>query len=107
MNIVDDSVPESERLEPFRETFTTAKGTVSYIDVGSGPVALFVHGAATNAYLWRNAVLGLAGPERRCVAIALPLHGKSPLEPDQPLGLAAFADLIEAFCAELGLIDLD
>ncbi len=31
-------------LEAHRRTITTPQGPVSCIDVGSGPVALFVHG---------------------------------------------------------------
>jgi pimeloyl-ACP methyl ester carboxylesterase len=29
---------------------------VSYIEVGAGPPALFVHGIATNAYVWRELI---------------------------------------------------
>jgi hypothetical protein len=35
-------------LETHRRTITTPHGPVSCIDVGSGPVTLFVHGLGTN-----------------------------------------------------------
>lgn len=46
-------------LEAHRRTITTPQGPVSYIDVGSGPVALFVHGLGTNALLWRHVIRDL------------------------------------------------
>jgi len=94
-------------LEPHRRLVATPQGRVSLLDLGTGPVALFVHGAGTNAYLWRHAITALAGPRRRCVAVDLPLHGGSPVHDDQPFGIAAFADLLEAVCAELDLKSVD
>ena len=91
----------------YRKTVRTASGEVSYVDVGSGPVALFVHGVITGAYLWRHVIEGVQD-SRRCIAIDLPLHGESPARPDQDFSLGALADLIEEVCAalELGAVDL-
>ena len=61
----------------------------------------------TNAHLWRHVLGGIAGPARRCIAVDLPLHGRSPATPRQPFGIAAFAELLEAVCAELGLDSVD
>jgi pimeloyl-ACP methyl ester carboxylesterase len=97
----DIPVPGAER-----RNVETRDGSVSYIEAGSGPVALFVHGVGTNAYLWRHLVGSLA-EERRCIAIDLPLHGRSPARPDQAFGLAAFARLLEGFCDELALTSVD
>lgn len=92
--------------EDHRRRVSTPSGDVSYVDVGEGPVALFVHGAATNNLLWRKAITALAG-ERRCVAPDLPGHGASPVAPDQDLSLNGLARLLGDSCAELGLGDLD
>ena len=91
----------------YRKTVRTASGEVAYVDVGDGPVALFVHGVITGAYLWRNVIDGVQG-ERRCIAIDLPLHGESPAGPDQDFSLPALAELVEEVCAalELGAVDL-
>ncbi len=89
-----------------RRTVRTQAGPVSCIDVGDGPVALFVHGLGTNALLWRHALSALAG-ERRCVALDLPLHGQTPAAPDQDFSLRAVADVVEQFCASADLSDLD
>jgi pimeloyl-ACP methyl ester carboxylesterase len=95
-----------ELLERQRRFVPTADGCVSLLDVGSGPATLFVHGIGTNALLWRH-VIAAVSESRRCIAVDLPLHGQSPLTEGQSLGLTAFADLLEAVCAELKLEDID
>jgi pimeloyl-ACP methyl ester carboxylesterase len=93
-------------LETHRRTVRTRTGDVSCIDVGEGPPALFVHGVATNALLWRN-VIGELADERRCIAVDLPLHGHSPAAPDQDLTLDGLADAVDAFCDADGLVNVD
>jgi pimeloyl-ACP methyl ester carboxylesterase len=77
-----------QELDAARHSVTTRSGEVSYLDIGTGPAALFVHGIATNAYLWRH-VIGALVARRRCIAIDLPLHGRSPVGDGQDLSLAA------------------
>jgi pimeloyl-ACP methyl ester carboxylesterase len=79
-------------LEAHRRTITTPHGPVSCIDVGSGPVALFVHGLGTNALLWRHVIRAFAD-DRRCVAIDLPLHGRTPAAAGQDFSLSALAEV--------------
>jgi pimeloyl-ACP methyl ester carboxylesterase len=91
-------------LEAHRHTVSTDVGDLSYLDIGTGPVALFVHGIATNALLWRNVIGGLT-TQRRCIAIDLPLHGQSPVTAD--LSLAGLASALASFCDALGLGRVD
>lgn len=100
------ATPTELGFEGDRHEIATRHGTVSYLDVGYGPTAVFVHGVGTNAYLWRH-VIGAVQARRRCIAIDLPLHGLSPLAPGQPLGLRAFADLLTAVIDELDLTAVD
>ena len=93
-------------LNAHRHTVATRSGDMSYLDIGTGPVALFVHGIATNAYLWRHVISAVAA-HRRCVAVDLPLHGQSPVTADQDLSLAALAAGLEDFCEVLGLTGID
>ena len=93
-------------LNAHRHTATTRFGEISYLDVGAGPTALFVHGIATNAYLWRHVMDALRG-QRRCIAIDLPLHGQSPVTAEQDLSLAALAAGLDDFCEVLGLTGVD
>jgi pimeloyl-ACP methyl ester carboxylesterase len=93
-------------LEAHRRTITTPHGPVSCIDVGSGPVALFVHGLGTNALLWRHVIRAFAD-DRRCVAIDLPLHGRTPAGAGQDFSLSALAEVIEGVCETAGLRSVD
>ena len=93
-------------LNAHRHTAATRSGEISYLDIGAGPVALFVHGIATNAYLWRHVMDALSG-QRRCIAVDLPLHGQSPVTAEQDLSLAALAAGLEDFCEVLGLDGID
>ena len=100
-------------LHARRHSIATRSGEISYIDTdpaGTGPVALFVHGVATNAYLWRNVIGALAGQgagRRRYIALDLPLHGQSPVTAGQDLSVAALAAGLEDFCDALGLTGID
>ena len=93
-------------LEAHRHTITTPQGPVSFIDVGSGPVALFVHGLGTNALLWRHVIQAFAD-DRRCVAIDLPLHGRTPAAAGQDFSLSALAEVVEGVCETAGLRSVD
>jgi pimeloyl-ACP methyl ester carboxylesterase len=93
-------------LDAHRHTVATRSGEISYLDIGTGPVALFVHGIATNAYLWRH-VIGALTIQRRCIALDLPLHGRSPVIDEQDLSLAALTAGLHDFCEALGLTGID
>ncbi|GAA2206198.1 alpha/beta hydrolase [Nonomuraea monospora] len=77
---------------------------ISYVDVGQGPVSLFVHGVGTSSHLWRNVIAELRD-ERRCIAVDLPLHGGS--APRDDLSIPALAEAVEELCEHLGLTDVD
>ena len=89
-----------------RQMADTKSGPVGYIDVGSGRPALFVHGVGTSGLLWRN-VIGALKDERRCIALDLPLHGRTPVRPGQDLTLTGLAKVVEDFCAALDLTGVD
>jgi pimeloyl-ACP methyl ester carboxylesterase len=94
------------QIESHRRTVETASGPVSYVEVGDGRPAVFVHGVATNALLWRHVMAGLADTAR-CLALDLPLHGHTPVAPGQDLTLTALAEVVEGFCDALGLDAVD
>lgn len=75
-------------------------GGISYIDVGEGPVTLFVHGVFTNGRLWRNCIRLLAD-HRRCIGVDLPGHGHT-LPVGQP-SLWGLADAVRTVVHELDL----
>lgn len=76
------------------------QGTIRYLDQGTGPTLVFVHGILVNSLLWRK-VIPLLSERFRCVAPDLPLGAHSiPLRPDAdvtPPGVARLvADFLEA-----------
>lgn len=87
-------------------TVATPGGEAAYVEVGEGPPALFVHGVFVNSGLWRHVMPALADT-RRCIAVDLPAHGRTPAptEPDSRLG--ALADWLAGFCDALGLDAVD
>jgi pimeloyl-ACP methyl ester carboxylesterase len=95
-----------QTFDALRQTVETRSGPISYVDVGAGPISLFVHGVGMNGYLWRDVIAGLQD-ERRCMALDLPLHGHSPARPDQDFSLPGLAAVLEDFCDALDLRDID
>ena len=91
-------------------TVTTASGTITYAEAGSGqaPVAVFVHGVFLHHGLWA-AQLAALSDVRRCLAPDLLAHGGSALAPagGEPLGLRAQARMIIDFLDALGVYQAD
>lgn len=80
----------------------TPSGRIAYVEMGEGPVVLFVHGVFLNALLWRPVMEKLAG-EYRCIALDLLCHGATETPAEQDVSFAANARMLEEFCAALGL----
>jgi pimeloyl-ACP methyl ester carboxylesterase len=98
---------EMERLDQHRGQVQTRSGPVSYIDTGGpGRPALFVHGLGTSSYLWRN-VIGELDGQHRCVAVDLPLHGRTPAAAGQDFSLPGLARFLAGCCEALELADVD
>jgi len=91
-------------------TVTTASGTITYAEAGSGPapVAVFVHGVFLHHGLWA-AQLAALSDVRRCLAPDLLAHGGSALAPagGEPLDLRAQARMIIDFLDALGVYQAD
>src|SRR5712671_4303051 len=85
----------------------TASGRISYVEAGSGPVALFVHGVLLNRHLWRHQMAGLSDI-RRCIAVDLLAHGDTEITPEQDVSVTANANMLrEALDAlQIGQVDL-
>lgn len=97
------------KLEEFRQrtkAVQTPFGEFTYLEVGEGPPAVFVHGVFVSAYFWRD-VIDQVCDERRCIAYNLPGHGGSRVAPDQGLSLTAQGEMLEAFCEALDLKGID
>ncbi|MDQ2706122.1 MAG: alpha/beta hydrolase [Actinomycetota bacterium] len=98
---------EIKDFDAHRRTANTPGGSLSYVEIGQGTrTALFVHGVGTGAYLWRNVIEEL-GQDHRCLALDLPLHGRSPARTGQSCSVSALAGVVESLCETLGLDGID
>jgi pimeloyl-ACP methyl ester carboxylesterase len=89
-----------------RKSAATPCGRISYVEQGSGPVALFVHGVLLNGYLWRHQLARLSDV-RRCIAPDLLAHGHTEIEPDQDVSVTANAHMLAQFLDALGIDQVD
>jgi pimeloyl-ACP methyl ester carboxylesterase len=89
-----------------RKEVQTRFGKISYQEIGTGPVALFVHGVLLNGYLWRHQLTALSDI-RRCIAVDLMAHGDTEIAPDQDVSVTANAHMLQAFLDALGIAEVD
>jgi haloalkane dehalogenase len=89
-----------------RKFADTTFGRTAYVEKGSGPVALFVHGFPLNGFAWRGALDDLA-PTHRCIALDLMGLGHSEIAPAQDLGFGEQAKMIAGFLDRLGISQVD
>lgn len=95
-------------LEEHRRYATTPCGEISYLDVGTGRPAVFIHGILVNALLWRHVIAAVAGDQRRCIAVDLPGHGHTPPVPAHAdVTLTGLARRVIELCDQLGLDRFD
>ncbi|HWF29298.1 MAG TPA: alpha/beta hydrolase [Mycobacterium sp.] len=95
-------------LETHRRHATTESGAVSYLDVGRGRTAVFIHGIAINSLLWRHVISDVACEQRRCIAVDLPGHGRTPAAPPHAdVSLTGLARRVIELCDHLGLERFD
>src|SRR5579863_9188054 len=91
---------------PVRRSVQTASGRISYLEQGSGPVALFVHGVLLNSHLWRHQLADLLDI-RRSIAVDLLAHGDTEIAPDQDVSVTANAKMLKEFLDALHIDQVD
>ncbi len=84
----------------------TSSGRIAYVEHGTGPVALFVHGVLLNGYLWRHQLAHLSDI-RRCTAVDLLAHGETEIREDQDVSVTANASMLNEFLGALGIDRVD
>lgn len=93
-------------LYPFRDRYVEVEGCrVHFIDEGSGPPLLFLHGNPTWSFLYRNVVSGL-GDRFRCVALDYPGFGLSTAPDGYGFTPAEHARVVRGFVERLELSEL-
>jgi haloalkane dehalogenase len=90
-------------LYPFRSHYADVSGArVHYVDEGSGPPLLLLHGNPTWSFLYRDIVAGLRD-RYRCIAVDYPGFGLSSPPPGYGFTPAEHARVLEALVVELDL----
>jgi pimeloyl-ACP methyl ester carboxylesterase len=94
-------------FESRRQFAETPAGRIAYIESGTGPVALFLHGRMLNGYFWRHQLQEL-GDVRRCIAVDLLAHGATECTPDQDVSYDGQAAMLKQFLdvREIDTVDL-
>jgi haloalkane dehalogenase len=91
---------------PFAPRFSSAPGfRMHYVDEGSGPVLLCLHGEPTWGYLFRHLIAGFARTHR----VVVPDHmgfGRSETPDGRTYWLKDHVDNLEALVEDLGLSDI-
>ncbi|MFI1919671.1 alpha/beta fold hydrolase [Nocardia sp. NPDC020380] len=92
-----------DELFPFQSRFVDIDGhSVHYIDEGSGPTLLFLHGNPTWSFLWREVITALRD-DFRCVALDYPGFGLSTAKSGYRFLPEEHADVVTEFVDTLGL----
>src|SRR3712207_1900127 len=95
-----------EELFPFESRFADVDGAhVHYVDEGSGPVLLLLHGNPTWSFLYREVIAGLRD-RFRCIAPDHPGFGLSRAPTGYDFTPAAHARVLERLVLELDLQDV-
>jgi haloalkane dehalogenase len=97
---------KAQEFHQARKFADTTFGRIAYVEKGSGPVVLFIHGFPLNGFEWRGTIDDLA-PQRRCIALDLMGLGYTEIKPDQNLGFDQQAAMVAAFMDRLGLSQAD
>lgn len=93
-------------LFPFESHFVEIdQNTVHYVDEGSGPVLLMLHGNPTWSFLFRGVIERLRS-DFRCIAIDYPGFGLSTPKPGYRFFPEEHADVVTKFIAALDLDDV-
>jgi haloalkane dehalogenase len=96
----------AQQFHQARKFAETDFGRIAYVENGSGPVALFVHGFPLNGFQWRGTLDDLAAT-RRCIALDLMGLGYTEVPSEQDLGFDRQAAMIAAFLDRLDLSQVD
>src|SRR5690348_104156 len=94
-------VPEA--LFPFRSHFLEVEGCrIHYVDEGSGPPLLMLHGNPTWSFVYRDIISGLKS-QFRCIALDYPGFGLSTAPQGYDYSISQHAGIVEKFVLALGL----
>ena len=83
------------------QTTTVDERSIAFVDRGSGPPLLFLHGLGSNLSLWRE-TMDAFNDSHRVLALDLPGYGLSEKD-DVPGTMSFFADVVTGFLDDRGI----
>lgn len=94
-----------DELFPFKSHFVELDGNVvHYVDEGTGPTLLMLHGNPTWSFLWRDVIRALSN-EFRCIALDYPGFGLSTATPGYRYLPEEHTDVVEALVEALAITE--
>src|SRR6267154_1412790 len=97
---------KTDKAQAIRRSVQTPSGRISYVECGSGPFALFVHGVLLNGHLWRHQWEQLSDI-RRCIAVYLMAPGETEITADQDVSVTANAMMLKQLLDALKVDQVD
>lgn len=88
-----------------RRTLPVLDSTMSFVEDGSGPLVLLMHGNPTSSHLWREVIPSLADAEYRVIAVDLIGMGRSGRS-GRGYRLVGHLAYLEAFLDALGVAEV-
>jgi pimeloyl-ACP methyl ester carboxylesterase len=102
----EDDVRAARAWNASRRHQATRFGDIAYVERGTGPVALILHGFPLNGFQWRGAFDRLSG-QRRCIAPDSMGLGFTRVAAGQGVTPSDQADMLAAFLDKLGIASVD
>lgn len=101
------TITDAKAWNAARRFAKTRFGEIAYVDRGSGPATLFLHGFPLNGFQWRGAFDRLAGDRRRCLAPDFMGLGYTKVAAGQSRDPEAQVAMLIAFLDERGVDAVD
>lgn len=99
------TVPRISSLDPYPRKYVAVANTeMAYVDVGSGPPIVFLHGNPTSSYLWRNIIPHVEGLGR-CLAPDLVGMGQSGKNPSGSYRFVDHVPYLDAWFDAVGVAE--
>src|ERR1700737_2924890 len=106
IKVSEEVAMNGKRSSPIQHSVQTPSGLIRCTELGTGPVALFVHGVLLNGHLWRHQLADLSDI-RRCIAVDLLAHGDTEIVPDQDVSVTANAKMLKEVLDALKIDQVD
>src|SRR5438552_18206381 len=88
---------DAQSFHARRRFAETPSGRIAYVEQGTGPAAVFVHGVPLNGFHWRH-VIDAVSDLRRCIALDLIGLGYTEIAPDQAASFGAQPRMLAGLC---------